>query len=83
MALPNGWQVNGIVEIVPNPNSGDGNAYGHGRATEVHAALAAGISPSTLDSHGEKVSAMVKAVQSLTGEKPGRGVGRNKGDDGE
>ena len=33
MALPNGWQVNGIVEIVPNPNSGDGNAYGNGYFT--------------------------------------------------
>jgi hypothetical protein len=66
-------------------NPGEGNAYGHGRAAEVHAALAAGISPSTLESHGEKVSAMVKAVESLTEEKPGRGVGRNNrnDDDGE
>lgn len=73
----------GKVKGYEKDNPGAGNAYGHGRAAEVHAALAAGISPSTLDSHGEKVSAMVKAVQSLTGEKPGRGVGRNNGDDGE
>ncbi len=59
---------------------GEGNAYGHGRAAEVHAALAAGISPSTLESHGQKVIAMVKAVESLTKEKPGRGLGRNKTD---
>ena len=61
-------------------NPGQGNAYGHGRAAEVHAALAAGISPSTLESHGQRVSAMVKAVESLTEEKPGRGLGRNKTD---
>lgn len=62
-------------------NPGQGNAYGHGRAAEVHAALAAGISPSTLESHGQRVSAMVKAVESLTEERPGRGLGRNKTDD--
>lgn len=61
-------------------NPGNGNAYGHGRAAEVHTALAAGISPSTLESHGQKVSAMVKVVNSLTKEKPGLGLGRDKTD---
>jgi len=61
-------------------NPGNGNAYGYGRAAEVHAALAAGISQSPLESHGQKVSAMVKVVDSLTKEKPGLGLGRNKTD---
>ncbi|MDF1595554.1 MAG: hypothetical protein P1T08_05590 [Acidimicrobiia bacterium] len=59
----------------------NGNAYGHGRAAQVHLALAGGISPSTLESHGQKVSAMVKAVESFSNEKPGRGLGRDKQDD--
>ena len=64
--------------------SNNGNAYGRGHAAEVHAALAAGISPSELESHGQKVSAMVKAVESFTEEKPGRGLGRDKkGDEGD
>ncbi len=58
--------------------SNNGNAYGRGHAAEVHAALAAGISPSTLESHGQKVSAMVKAAKSFADEKPGRGLGRDK-----
>jgi hypothetical protein len=57
---------------------GEGHAYGRGHAAEVHEALAAGILPSTLESHGERVSAMVKTVQSLADEKPGRGLGRDK-----
>ena len=58
--------------------SNNGNAYGRGHAAEVHAALAAGISPSELEPHGQKVSAMVKAVKSFTDEKPGLGLGRDK-----
>jgi hypothetical protein len=59
----------------------NGYAYGYGRAAQVHTALADGISPSTLESHGHKVSAMVKAVESFSNEKPGRGLGRDKQDD--
>jgi hypothetical protein len=57
---------------------GEGHAYGRGHAAEVHEALAAGILPSALESHGERVSAMVKTVQSIADEKPGRGLGRDK-----
>jgi len=69
-----GWQKD---------HPGNGNAYGNGRAEKVHEALAAELSPSGLDSHGQKVSAMVKAVEAFTDEKPGRGLGRNNkgGDD--
>ena len=64
--------------------SNNGNAYGRGHAADVHTALAAGISPSELDPHGEKVSAMVKTMKSFVDEKPGRGLGRdNKGEDGD
>lgn len=58
----------------------NGNAFGRGHAAEVHAALAAGISPSTLDPHGQKAVPMVKALESFTDEKPGRGLGRDKDD---
>ena len=64
--------------------SNNGNAYGLGHADDVHDALAEGINPSELASHGEKVSGMVKAIEKFTDEKPGRGLGRNnKGDDGD
>jgi len=62
------------------PDNDNSNAYGHGRAAQVHAALAAGISPSTLESHGHRVAAMVRAVESFSNEKPGRGLGRDKQD---
>ena len=63
---------------------GKGNAYGRGHAADVHQALAAGISPSTLAPKDDKAQNMVKAIEKFTDEKPGRGLGRDeKGDDGD
>ena len=69
-----GWQ---------KEHPGNGNAYGNGRAEEVHAQLALGLSPSDLQSHSIKVHDMVKALEKFIDEKPGRGLGRNNkgGDD--
>ena len=62
----------------------NGNAYGHGRAAEVHAALAVGLSPSSIKPFSEDAEKMLKVVERFTDEKPGRGLGRNnKGDDGD
>ena len=62
--------------------SSNGNAYGLGHAADVHAALAAGLSPSTLAPGQLKAQNMLKALEKFTDEKPGRGLGRNnKGDD--
>ncbi|MDH3426062.1 MAG: hypothetical protein OEM22_05245 [Acidimicrobiia bacterium] len=45
--------------------NGNGNAFGRGHSADVLGALLAGDSPSELASHGEKVSAMVKAFNAL------------------
>lgn len=62
----------------------NGNAYGHGRAAEVHAALAGGLSPSSIKPYSEDAEKMLKVIERFTDEKPGRGLGRNKqGEDGD
>lgn len=66
---------------------GNGNAFGKGRAAEVHAILLAGGSPSDLPSHGEAVSALARAYgeakgKSATAGNNGKGLGHGKGGDG-
>lgn len=76
------WRFTGAE----NPGNGNGRALGVGRADAVHAALASGQSPSSLESHGESVSAaareMGKAFQGLKAKAdghPGKGQGKGLG----
>jgi hypothetical protein len=80
--VSNSWRFTGE----PKPGNGNGLALGQGRADLVHAALAAGISPSTLDKHGESVSAAARAMaKAFEGSKakwdghPGKGEGKGLG----
>lgn len=45
--------------------NGNGNAFGRGRAAEVHAILLAGGSPSELANHGQAVKELVHAYNAL------------------
>lgn len=57
---------------------GKGRALGRGHAAEVHAILAAGGSPSTLEPHGQAVSTLAKAFERVKAEHPGQGEGLTK-----
>ncbi|NIU64084.1 MAG: hypothetical protein GWN73_00985, partial [Actinobacteria bacterium] len=72
--VSNSWRFTGAEK------PGNGNALGVGRSDDVHAALAAGVSPSSLPSHGEAVSAAAREMaQAFNGMKakpdghPGKG----------
>ena len=71
--VSNSWKFTGADK------PGNGNALGAGHADAVHAALAAGTSPSDLGSHGENVSAgaaeMVAAFDGLKANGNGNGIG--------
>ena len=76
------WRFTGAEK----PGNGNGRALGVGRADAVHAALAQGLPPSSLDSHGEAVSTaaqeMTKAFKGLKEKAeghPGRGQGKGLG----
>lgn len=70
------------------PGNGNGRGLGQGRAQAVHEALANGESPSSLDSHGEAVSAAAHEMRdAFEGMKnkpdgpPSRGKGKDKDKD--
>ncbi|MEX2624066.1 MAG: hypothetical protein WD651_10085 [Acidimicrobiia bacterium] len=53
------------IWLADGRGNGNGHAFGRGHATEVHAQLLAGGSPSALPNHGAKVRALVAAFNSL------------------
>lgn len=72
------------------PGNGNGRGLGQGRAQAVHEALANGESPSSLDRHGEAVSAAAhemrdafERMKNKPDEHPGNGKGKakDKGED--
>lgn len=80
--VSNSWRFTGAEK----PGNGNGRALGVGRADAVHAALANGQSPSSLDSHGEAVSAAAREMsEAFKGLKqkadghPGKGQGKDLG----
>ncbi len=84
------WKFTGEAK----PGNGNGNALGQGRSDAVHEALASGVSPSTLDKHGESVSAAAKEMAAAfkamkakpeghPGQGQGKGLGGPGGDDGD
>lgn len=78
--VSNSWKFTGAGK------PGNGNAFGVGRSDDVHAALAAGVSPSSLPSHGEAVSdAAHEMTQAFNGmkAKPESHPGKGQNDQGE
>jgi hypothetical protein len=78
--VSNSWRFTG------GDKPGNGKALGVGRSDEVHDALAAGVSPASLESHGEAVSSaaheMVNAFERMKGKPDGRpGKGRDDPDE--
>lgn len=63
--VSNSWRFTGEDK----PGNGNGRALGVGHSDDVHEALANGQSPSSLESHGKKVSAaaheMIEAYQTM------------------
>lgn len=78
------WQFSGTDK----PGSGNGRALGVGRSQAVHEALARGQSPSSLENHGEAVSAVshemrdaFERMKNKRDDHPGRGKSQSTDED--